>query len=149
MSTIKTFIDRDKIQKVRMAKPNWSDEGKEMQVYRVNIKDLHYNEENGRIATWISTYLSDQNNPKLDSLSREEFNDKIETFVKNANSKEALDNLIGDIKKKTQLNPGVILTDGTIVSGNRRFTALRNLSRIDCDEKYEYFECFVIDAPYT
>ena len=149
MSAIKTVINRNTLQKVRMAKPNWSDSGVEQQVYRVNIKELHYNEENGRIATWISTYLSDGNNPKLDTLSREEFNNIIEGFIKKANKKEALDALMLDIKKKTQLNPGVILTDGTIVSGNRRFTALRNLYEIDHDEKYEYFECFVIDAPDT
>ena len=143
MSSIKTVINREQLEKVRMAKPNWSDSGVEQQVYRVNIKELHYNEENGRIATWISTYVSDENNCKLDSLSREEFNNIIEGFIKKANKKETLDALMLDIKKKTQLNPGVILTDGTIVSGNRRFTALRNLYEIDHDDKYEYFECFV------
>lgn len=146
---IKTFINKDALQPIRQEKPNWSDTGKEMPVYRIKITDLHYNEENGRIATWISTYTSDVDKPKLSSLSREDYNDVIETFIKRANTSDSLKNLMNDVKKKTQLNPGVILDDGTIVSGNRRFTALRNLYREDYDEKYEYFECFIIPTPKT
>ncbi len=149
MSQIKTVIDKSKLKPIRQAKPNWSDQGIDWPVYRVKINELHYNEDNGRIATWISTYTSNKDNKELTSLSREEFNDIIEGFIRKANKEEAMKELINDIKKKTQLNPGVILTDGTIVSGNRRFTALRNLYRENCDEKYEYFDCFIVDAPDT
>ena len=144
---IKTNIKREDWELIRKQKPNWSDDGKDWNVYRVKISELHYNEENGRIATWISTYLSDPANPPLNTLSREEFNDVIEKFIVMSNKQEALKNLKSDIKKKTQLNPGVILTDGTIVSGNRRFTALRQLYAEDYDSKYEYFECFIVDYP--
>lgn len=144
---IKSNIRREDWEAVRQQKPNWSDDGKDWTVYKVKISELHYNEDNGRIATWISTYLSDPNNPPLESLSREKFNDTIEQFIVLSNKKESLKNLENDIKKKTQLNPGVILTDGTIVSGNRRFTALRQLYKEDCDDKYEFFECFIVDYP--
>ena len=149
MSQIKTIIDKSKLKPIRQAKPNWSDQGIDWPVYRVKISDLHYNEDNGRIATWISTYTSNKDNKPLDSLTREEFNDVLEGFIRKANKEETMKELINDIKKKTQLNPGVILTDGTIVSGNRRFTALRNLYRENCDEKYEYFDCFIVDTPDT
>ena len=144
---IKSNIRREDWEAVRKQKPNWSDDGKDWTVYRVKISELHYNEDNGRIATWISTYLSDPSNPPLESLSREKFNDTIERFIVLSNKKESLKNLENDIRKKTQLNPGVILTDGTIVSGNRRFTALRQLYNEDYDDKYEYFECFIVDYP--
>ena len=144
---IRANIRREDWTKVRKQKPNWSDDGKDWDVYQVKISELHYNEDNGRIATWISTYTSDPNNPPLNSLSREDFNNVIEGFIRRSNKEEALKNLKQDIKKKTQLNPGVILTDGTIVSGNRRFTALRSLYKEDCDDKYEYFECFIVDYP--
>ena len=144
---IKANIRREDWEMVRKQKPNWSDDGKDWNVYRVKISELHYNEENGRIATWISTYTSDPKNPPLNTLSREDFNNVIEGFIRLSNKKESLKNLEQDIKKKTQLNPGVILTDGTIVSGNRRFTALRSLYKEDADDKYEYFECFIVDYP--
>jgi len=144
---IKTKINKEDWELVRQQKPNWSDDGKDLNVYKVKISELHYNEENGRIATWISTYTSDPNNRPLDTLTREEFNDVIENFIVLSNKKDSLTNLENDIKKKTQLNPGVILTDGTIVSGNRRFTALRHLYKQDYDETYGYFECFIVDYP--
>lgn len=145
---IKTIIKKEELEPIRKQKPNWSDDGKDWNVYRIKISELHYNEENGRIATWISMYNSDPSNPPLDSLSREKFNEVIEQYIRLSNGKkEALTNLEQDIKKKTQLNPGVVLTDGTIVSGNRRFTALRSLYKEDCDDKYEYFECFIVDYP--
>lgn len=144
---IKTKINREDWKVVRKQKPNWSDDGKDLDVYKVKISELHYNEENGRIATWISTYTSDPTKKPLNELSREEFNNEIERFIELSNKKESLKNLEQDIRKKTQLNPGVILTDGTIVSGNRRFTALRKLYNESCDEKYEYFECFIVDYP--
>lgn len=147
--TIKTFIDRSLLKPIRKEKPDWSDEGKELPVYKVKLSELHYNEENGRIATWISTYLSDPSKPPLSSYSREVYNDLIESFIKRANTASSLKDLMNDVRKKTQLTPGVILTDGTIVSGNRRFTALRNLYRENYDGKYEFFECFIIDAPTT
>lgn len=149
MMTIKTFIDRSLLKPIRKEKPDWSDEGKELPVYKVKLSELHYNEENGRIATWISTYLSDPSKPPLSSYSREVYNDLIESFIKRANTASSLKDLMNDVRKKTQLTPGVILTDGTIVSGNRRFTALRNLYRENYDGKYEFFECFIIDAPTT
>ena len=146
---IKTHIDLRFLTPIRKEKPNWSDEGKEWDVYKIKISELHYNEENGRIATWISTYTSEKDNPPLSTFSREKYNDIIESFIKRANTAESFRNLMNDLRKKTQLNPGVILDDGTIVSGNRRFTALRNLYRETYDEKFEYFECFVIPAPTT
>lgn len=145
---IKADIKVNELDPIRQEKPNWSDEGKELPVYKIKLSELHYNEENGRIATWISTYYSEnENTKKLSSLSREEYNNIVEKFVRRANKSESMNNLVNDIKKKTQLNPGVVLTDGTIVSGNRRFTALRELYDLDCDDKYGYFECFVLPYP--
>lgn len=147
---IETHIDVSQLKVIRRQKPNWSDNGNELPVYKVKISELHYNKENGRIATWISTYNSDENRKPLDELDREEYNKVIESFIKKANSADSFKNLMNDIKKKTQLNPGVILDDGTVISGNRRFTALRNLyNEENCDEKYEYFECFILPVPST
>mgnify|MGYP003293706664 CR=1 FL=1 len=143
---INTFIDINELKPIRSAKPNWSDEGKEWPVYKIKISDLHYNDENGRIATWMSGYSNNPENKPLNAMSREEYNNTIEKFIKNSNTADSFKNLVNDIRKKTQLNPGVVLSNGMIVSGNRRFTALRALYEETADEKYEYFECFVVDA---
>ena len=147
MTSIKNNIKASDYTPIRTAKPNWSDSGKELPIYRIKLSELHYNEENGRIATWISTYTSNPANQNLMTLDRDDFNTIIEKFIGMANSPESMKNLENDIKKKTQLNPGVVLEDGTIVSGNRRFTALRNLFRKEMDERYEYFECFILPIP--
>lgn len=147
--TIDTFIDVSQLKPIRFQKPNWSDEGKEMPVYKIKISELHYNDENGRIATWISGYENDPEKPSLHELERDEYNDTIERFIRNSNTADSFKALVNDIKKKTQLNPGVVLSNGMVVSGNRRFTALRTLYNETADEKYEYFECFVIDVPET
>jgi len=144
---IKTKINEESLEITRQAKANWDDTGTLRNVYKVKLADLHYNDENGRIATWISMYTSDSSNPPLNSLDRETFNNTIEKYIKMSNSESSFDRLKVDLKKKGQLNPGVVLDDGTIVSGNRRFTALRSLYDEDSDEKYGYFECFILKAP--
>ena len=147
---IKNTINKSDWEVARMQKPNWSDSGQEMPVYRVKLSELHYNEENGRIATWISIYTSNPDNPPLSSLDRDTFNGIIEGFIRKANTPESFKNLENDIKKKTQLNPGVILEDGTVVSGNRRFTVLRKLYEDENhDGKYEFFECFILPVPQS
>ena len=83
---INTFFDESQLKPIRSAKPNWSDEGKEWPVYRIKISELHYNDENGRIATWMSGYSSDSENKPLKEMTREEYNDTIEKFIKNSNT---------------------------------------------------------------
>ena len=132
---------------IRKEIPDWEDERTLYDVYRIPINELYYNENNGRIATWISEYKSDKNSTPLEELSRDKFNELIETFVQKANNKESFKRTKGDILKKGQIKPGVILTDGRVVSGNRRFTILRQLYRETQSEKFANFDCFVLPVP--
>ena len=111
-------------------------------VYQVRLDLLFFNDQNDRIATWITQYESE--NGELDShnMDREEYNRIIEEFIYESNP---------DSIRKTQKNigligqrePGVTLSDGRIVDGNRRFTCLRRIAR----EKAEpvYFETVIMD----
>ena len=111
-------------------------------VYHVRLDLLFFNDQNDRIATWITQYESE--NGELDShnMDREEYNRIIEEFIYESNP---------DSIRKTQKNigligqrePGVTLSDGRIVDGNRRFTCLRRIAR----EKAEpvYFETVIMD----
>ena len=54
--------------KVGEETPDWSQDGKLLPVYNVSLDKLYYNDDNGRIATWISSY-SDIENQKPLNLS--------------------------------------------------------------------------------
>ena len=112
-------------------------------VYRVRLDALYYNDQNDRIATWISRYRAEKGAGALSSLKSQEYNDVIEKFICESNP---------DSIKKTQKNialvgqqqPGVILADGRIVDGNRRYTCLRRIQR-ESGEK-QFFETVIMNA---
>lgn len=96
-------------------------------MYKVMIIPLeycHYNEKNGRISTYISQYLSSGNELQKDDLKT--YNQVLEQFIYDSNP-NALDKTKKNIQLVGQLEPGVVLNDGRIIDGNRRFTALRKL----------------------
>ena len=125
--------------------PDWSQDGKTISVYSIPIDKLYYNDDNGRIATWISIYNDTPNNIPLTELRREEFNDTIHDIIKKSNTPSSYKKTLQDIKMKGQINPGVVLSDGRIVSGNRRFTVLRDLYKETGNEKFRFFKCFVVE----
>lgn len=115
-------------------------------VYCVRLDQLYYNDKNGRIATWVSKYNSESND-KIDvsNLKVDEFNKIIHKFIEDSGKQELKDTEI-NIKNFGQQLPGVTLNDGRIIDGNRRFTCLRNLSKID--EKFNYFETVILEVDY-
>ena len=107
---------------------------------------------NGRISTYIEEYDENHNNSPLKELlksNKEKYNDVIAGFIKESSS----DNLVSfnktkeDIRAKGQQQPGVILSDGRIIDGNRRFTALRELFKETGDLKFAFFEAVCLPAP--
>ena len=111
-------------------------------VYRIPLDLLFYNDQNDRIATWINEYLSNGN-----SLSpygdRNEYNDIIEHFIVESNP-DAIKKTKENINLIDQQEPGVVLQDGRVVDGNRRFTCLRLLNK-ENPTKFQYFEAVVLD----
>lgn len=112
-------------------------------VYRVRLDQLFYNDQNDRIATWITQYKNDTSNISLSELSREEYNKVIEQFIIDSNP-TAIEKTKNNIALVKQREPGVILSDGRIVDGNRRFTCLRLLNAEN--ENVQYFETVILDA---
>jgi hypothetical protein len=112
-------------------------------MYKVMIIPLeycHYNEKNGRISTYISQYLSSGNELQKDDL--EAYNKVLEHFIYDSNP-NALDKTKKNIQLVGQLEPGVVLNDGRIIDGNRRFTALRKLQ---AEGKTDiYFKAILLD----
>jgi hypothetical protein len=125
--------------------PDWSQTGEILPVYKVSLDKLYFNDDNGRIATWISSYFDAKNQKSLDKMTLEEYNDTIHNFIKKSNTPESYKKTLNDIKLKGQIRPGVILRDGRVVSGNRRFAILRDLHRETGNDQFAFFKCFIVD----
>lgn len=111
-------------------------------VYQVRLDMLFYNDQNDRIATWVSRYESENGKDSLSDLNAEIYNRIIENFITESNL-EAIKKTQKNIALVGQREPGVTLADGRIVDGNRRFTCLRRIQR-DCEEPV-YFETVIMD----
>ena len=112
-------------------------------VYKVRLDQLFYNDQNDRIATWITQYKNDTANTAFSELSREDYNKIIEKFIIDSNS-TAIEKTKNNIALVNQREPGVVLSDGRIIDGNRRFTCLRLLNAED--ESVKYFETVILDS---
>ena len=112
-------------------------------VYRVRLDALYYNDQNDRIATWISRYESENGKDSLSDLNREIYNRIIEGFIVESNP-DAINKTQKNIALVGQREPGVTLADGRIVDGNRRYTCLRRLQRESTEPLY--FETVLMDV---
>lgn len=111
-------------------------------VYRIRLDKLYFNDKNDRIATWIAKYMSDNKLTSFDLSDFNAYNEIIHQFIVESNEK-AIKNTIKNIKVVGQQEPGVVLSDGRIIDGNRRFTCLRELSSED--RRYNWFETVILD----
>lgn len=114
-------------------------------VYRVKLGRLYYNDQNDRIATWLSRYETEHGELSLSRLDRESYNRTVEEFICESNP-DAIKKTQSNIALTGQREPGVVLSDGRIVDGNRRFTCLRRLQR-KTDEPL-CFETVIMDADF-
>lgn len=114
-----------------------------LDIYKIPLDELKYNVQNGRIASHISEYED-----KYGSLpeNTEKINEAIEELIITSNEdafKKTLNNfkVVGE-----QTEPAVVLMDGTVIDGNRRFTILRNLSRNGQGAQFNYLKAAVLDG---
>lgn len=111
------------------------------QVYKIRLDQLYYNDQNDRIATWISKYKAEENVDKI-NVQEEKYNDIIEQFIYESNSK-AIDKTKNNIELVGQREPGVVLNDGRVIDGNRRFTCLRKIEKDHAET--QYFEAVILE----
>ncbi len=111
-------------------------------VYRVRLDAIFYNDQNDRIATWITRYESENGKDALNGLNIEIYNRIIENFIVESNP-EAITKTQKNILIVGQREPGVTLADGRIVDGNRRYTCLRRIQRDNPEPLY--FETVIMD----
>ena len=112
-------------------------------VYKVRLDLLYYNDQNDRIATWISSYETENGKDSLSGLNKDIYNRVIEDFVVESNP-ESIRRTQTNIGLVGQQVPGVTLADGRVVDGNRRFTCLRRIQRESSEPIY--FETVIMDV---
>lgn len=119
--------------------------------YKFPIDGLYYNDLNGRIASYIEEYndTHDDDVSVLKNNDIEKYNDILSEYIIDSalDNGVSFENTKNDIYSKGQQIPGVILTDGRIIDGNRRFTALRKLYKETGDPRFSYFEAVCLKAP--
>ena len=111
-------------------------------VYKIKLDALYYNDQNDRIATWIAQYKTQNNGQTPDRSDIENYNKIIERFIYDSNP-ESISKTQKNIELVDQREPGVVLSDGRIIDGNRRYTCLRRLSTKN--DRFGYFEAVILD----
>ncbi|USQ68504.1 ParB/Srx family N-terminal domain-containing protein [Companilactobacillus allii] len=113
-------------------------------VYRIPLKYLYYNNQNGRINTAYKRFIVkrgiDDFAPATDNQDPE-YNQILENLIYNSN-KESMRLTMDSIDEKGQQEPGVVLNDGRVIDGNRRYTALRKIE--SRKEISQYFEAVIL-----
>lgn len=116
---------------------------KTFDVYRVPIEYLIYNKKNGRIATYVSQFIDEGKEFPEDDINA--FNNIIEKYIEQSNP-DALKNTKANIKIMSQTEPAVIMANGIVLDGNRRFTSLRQLSREGAGAEFSYLEAVILES---
>ncbi|MFW7432899.1 hypothetical protein [Vagococcus carniphilus] len=114
---------------------------KSYQVYQIRLDKLYYNDQNDRIATWVNKYKEEENIEKFDVFNKD-YNQIIENFIYESNPK-AIDKTKKNIELVGQREPGVVLNDGRVIDGNRRYTCLRKIHEYNPNVKH--FEAVILD----
>lgn len=103
---------------------------KEYDVYKIPVDILVYNPNNGRMFMEAKRFESEED-IKLETLRNTDpkrYNDEVENLIWSTNAERNLSTK-RDMEKYGQMEPGVVLDDGTVIDGNRRFTCIRRLHR--------------------
>lgn len=105
------------------------------EVYDIRLDYLYYNDQNDRIATWMSKYKADHDGESVDMSDLEVYNQTIENFIV-ASNPQTMRATKNNIRAIGQQEYGVILNDGRVIDGNRRFTCLRQIQRESGQTQY-------------
>ena len=127
-------------------------ETKNYPTYKIPLKYLWFNDENGRIITEIAQYKALHKDFNFDEYKRNDL-DGYENLLKELvelssnDSKKSFYETKESIKLNGQKEAGVILSDGRIIDGNRRFACLVELFQETKDERFATFEAAWFPAP--
>lgn len=135
------LIEKSDIEKTTLTKRlTIGGETKDYPVYKFPLEYLYYNDQNGRINTVYHQYISNHGR-LIPEVGDSNYNEIFEKFIFES-KKQALKDTQISISEKGQQEPGVILSDGRVIDGNRRFTALRRIQKRTNTK--QYFEAAIL-----
>lgn len=111
-----------------------------LEVYKIPLKYLYYNDENGRISSALRNKITparDDENPS--------YNEFFENAIVSDNAAK-LKRTKKSIAGKGQEVFGYVLQDGRVIDGNRRYTALRQIARETGQS--QFFEAVILPITY-
>lgn len=112
-------------------------------VYQIRLDELYFNPQNDRIRTWMSSYESNGGEVDPSPEGRPAYNDAVAEFIRQSNP-AALKKTRNNIRLYGQEVPAIVLDNGLIIDGNRRFTCLRELAAED--EKFNWIDAMILPA---
>lgn len=146
MNLLKDGIENQSVQKTtNITKMTVDGITSDYPIYRIKLDNLFYNEHNDRIATWISQYKAENGEDSLNREDLDKYNAVIQAFIEKSNP-EKMKETQEHISLFGQQRFGVVLNDGRVIDGNRRFSCLRNLSKEN--ESFGYFEAIILEKNY-
>jgi hypothetical protein len=115
-------------------------------IYKFQLGDLAYNKANGRIKAEVIE--------KEAELGRilNQFDADDEQIIKDillAIRRDENDKIREDLRKNTQIFPGIITVDGVVINGNRRKALLEELFAETHDDKYQYLDVHILPSDIT
>ena len=121
-----------------------------IQGYRLPTKLIFYNINNGRFKKEYIN-LARKYGGNLDSRKPEDAK-KIQNLLLTLGEKDGkisadTQRTMNDIKKKGQLELGIITQDGFLIDGNRRMAVINKLFEENQESKYEYIDVAKLEQP--
>lgn len=133
-------VQNGEFEEVGLKTLDLKEETKTYKTYKIPLEYLRYNEKNDRIASFVYDYINDENR-SIDDITQDEF----EGFIYESSKKEN-DKTMKNIKATRQRESAIVMSNGIVIDGNRRFTCLRKLHKEDLEnEKFKYLIASVID----
>ena len=123
----------------------------ELEVYRIPINLLYFNIENGRYADKMIQLCADNPGVHIDP-TQDQWKEQIGSMLRGQypgteSDRAPYENLRSDILSKQQLKPGVVLSDGGVLDGNRRLAVLLDLANTEKNAtRFEYFDGVILPS---
>lgn len=115
-------------------------------IYRFKLDDLAFNKANGRIRSEVIEREAELGRA-LSQFDREDskiLKEMLLSIRSDENQK-----IKEDLRKNTQISPGIITVDGVVINGNRRKALLGQLHQETHDDKYNYLDVHVLPSDIT
>lgn len=112
-------------------------------IYRFQLDDLAYNKSNGRIKAEVIEKEAELGKT-LDQFHQGD--SKIIGDILLSIRKDENDKIREDLRKNTQITPGIVTVDGIVINGNRRKALLAELYQETHDDKYKYLDAHMLPS---